>query len=424
MPVGVNQMVKGRANPTGGAPRVILCTLGTLGDVRPFVLMAEELCSRGLLVEVLTNENWAALVRQTGASFIPIAPADPPQDGRDDFAFFKRNILPSFHHSYRRITDKVGEHPRPFLVFRSGMLGASCAAEKYSLHALRVVLQPSALESRARPPWPLSILADGMWGPVGRNFLVPLALACGNAFSRYRLYIERFRTSTGLPARSKRQENKVPTAVLCPAWFCGPGDPKVPGCTYFGFPFSKGTASAENRFDTRGAIIFTPGTGRVDVEGYTHQAASICRELKRPGLVLSRHAPSNGPIRVINHSDLAPLLPGALALVHHGGIGTTAEAIRAGIPQLIIANRFDQPDNAFRVAQLGLGAAILKDQPDAKLIADTLMKAITSNHIATQISTAKHLLEQNSAINSVCDRIVASLPSQGGTREASEGRKI
>lgn len=43
------------------------------------------------------------------------------------------------------------------------------------------------------------------------------------------------------------------------------------------------------------------------------------------------------------------------ALVHHGGIGTTAQALAAGIPQLVMPLAHDQFDNAARVKRLGVG---------------------------------------------------------------------
>ena len=41
-------------------------------------------------------------------------------------------------------------------------------------------------------------------------------------------------------------------------------------------------------------------------------------------------------------------------MVHHGGIGTTAQALAAGVPQLIMPLAHDQPDNAARVQRLGV----------------------------------------------------------------------
>jgi UDP:flavonoid glycosyltransferase YjiC (YdhE family) len=64
-----------------------------------------------------------------------------------------------------------------------------------------------------------------------------------------------------------------------------------------------------------------------------------------------------------------PILP---LLAHHGGIGTTAEALRAGTPQLIVPLAHDQFDNAARVTALGAGASL----PASRLDAGRLERAL------------------------------------------------
>jgi UDP:flavonoid glycosyltransferase YjiC (YdhE family) len=58
------------------------------------------------------------------------------------------------------------------------------------------------------------------------------------------------------------------------------------------------------------------------------------------------------------HADYVPfsqVLPRAAAIVHHGGVGTTSQGLRAGIPQLLMPMAHDQPDNAARLVRLGVG---------------------------------------------------------------------
>ena len=69
----------------------------------------------------------------------------------------------------------------------------------------------------------------------------------------------------------------------------------------------------------------------------------------------------------VSYAPFDALLPRLAALVHHGGIGSTAEALRAGIPQLVVALAFDQFDNAARLATLGAGLAMKETASDADL---------------------------------------------------------
>jgi UDP:flavonoid glycosyltransferase YjiC (YdhE family) len=92
-------------------------------------------------------------------------------------------------------------------------------------------------------------------------------------------------------------------------------------------------------------------------------AVAVCAALGARGLLLSKYAaaiPSRLPSDVY-HCTFAPfrqLLPRCAAVVHHGGVGTTAAALEAGCPQLVLPLAWDQPDNAARVTKLGVGLAL------------------------------------------------------------------
>jgi rhamnosyltransferase subunit B len=59
-------------------------------------------------------------------------------------------------------------------------------------------------------------------------------------------------------------------------------------------------------------------------------------------------------------------------LVHHGGIGTTAQALRAGRPQLVIPMAHDQFDNAARVKRLGVGSRIAHARASERALTEQL----------------------------------------------------
>src|SRR5205814_2229391 len=59
----------------------------------------------------------------------------------------------------------------------------------------------------------------------------------------------------------------------------------------------------------------------------------------------------------VGEVNLQALLPRVAAIVHHGGLGTTTEAMRSGTSQVVIPHNYDQPYYARRVAALGIGIA-------------------------------------------------------------------
>jgi rhamnosyltransferase subunit B len=153
---------------------------------------------------------------------------------------------------------------------------------------------------------------------------------------------------------------------MCPEWFAMPQRDWPHQCQFAGFPFTPATAlDAEltGFIQSRGApLVFTPGTGVTDTREFFRVARAVCRALGAPGVFLSAQAgsePEAPDILCRSFVDLGALLPHARLLVHHGGIGTTAQALRAGIPQVVMPKEFDQPDNAMRIAALRLGAVAL-----------------------------------------------------------------
>src|SRR5262249_14925638 len=116
-------------------------------------------------------------------------------------------------------------------------------------------------------------------------------------------------------------------------------------------------------------IVFTLGSSAVYAAGdfYT-QAAEAARSLgRRAGLPVGEdglspvagvppaaHAPAGTPIVSLAYAPHSELLPRAAAVVHQGGVGTTAQAMRAGRPMLVVPFSHDQPDNAERLRRKGV----------------------------------------------------------------------
>ena len=77
----------------------------------------------------------------------------------------------------------------------------------------------------------------------------------------------------------------------------------------------------------------------------------------------------------MQHWSFAPfdlLLPHAATLVHHGGIGTLAQALAAGVPHLVMPMGHDQPDNARRLERLGVGKTLPPKDFTVERVAEAL----------------------------------------------------
>ena len=122
---------------------------------------------------------------------------------------------------------------------------------------------------------------------------------------------------------------------------------------------------AVERFLEEGSppLVFVPGSANRQASRFFRTAVDACQYLGRRGLLLTRYRaqlPAVLPKEVLwfDYVPLGRLLPRALGLVHHGGIGTAAQGLAAGLPQLIMPMAYDQPDNANRLESLGVARTI------------------------------------------------------------------
>jgi UDP:flavonoid glycosyltransferase YjiC (YdhE family) len=110
----------------------------------------------------------------------------------------------------------------------------------------------------------------------------------------------------------------------------------------------------------------------------------------------------------VRHAAYAPfgkLLPRAAALVHHGGIGTTAQALRAGCPQLIMPMSHDQPDNAARCRRLGVGLKIERPFFSARRVSSKLDRLLNDPNVDRSVREVSARFDGRDGIDRACDLI-------------------
>jgi UDP:flavonoid glycosyltransferase YjiC (YdhE family) len=95
----------------------------------------------------------------------------------------------------------------------------------------------------------------------------------------------------------------------------------------------------------------------------------------------------------------------AAAVVHHGGIGTTQEALRAGCPELVVPHGFDQPDNAARVVRLGVGDVLPASRYRAGVAAEKLRALLTDEAVASRAQRAAAVIRAENGARVAADII-------------------
>jgi len=115
-------------------------------------------------------------------------------------------------------------------------------------------------------------------------------------------------------------------------------------------------------------VVFTLGSAAVLAAGSFYEvSARAAKRLGGRAVLLIGTDPRNRPteslpdsICVAEYAPYSALFNRASLVVHQGGVGTTAQCLRAGKPMLIMPYSHDQPDNARRMRRLGAGRTILR----------------------------------------------------------------
>ena len=361
--------------------RVVLSTGGSFGDLFPTLGLAIGLKQRGFNPVVATSEHYRAIVEGDGLAFHPVRPDlnpfDPDlltrvMDPRKGSEVIVRDIVvPAIRESFQDLmaviegADLVLSHPITF--------AAPLAAERQRVPWMSTVLAPlsffSVHDFPALPPFTGVARLTSLSPWIARVFL-RLSKAATN---RWTAPVDAFRRELGLPAVGsplfEGQFSPLGTLGLFSNVLATTQPDWPPHTTVTGFVFYDGHGEmppALARFldDGDPPIVFTLGSTAVGAGAQAFYADSIAaaRALGRRAVLLVGRREAGRSVTGLPAgmmaADYAPhhlLFPRAALIVHHGGVGTTGQALRAGRPALVVPHAHDQPDNGLRVARLGAG---------------------------------------------------------------------
>ncbi|MBL1074551.1 glycosyltransferase family 1 protein [Nocardia sp. 2] len=112
-------------------------------------------------------------------------------------------------------------------------------------------------------------------------------------------------------------------------------------------------------------------------------------------------------VRVVGDFAHDVVFPRCLAAVHHGGIGTLFESLRAGLPTLVCSVSFDQPMWGGQVAKLGIGAHLRFTQLTAERLRQALAPLLTPESRSRVAEFAATLQTEGGAARAA-DRVEAA----------------
>lgn len=371
--------------------RFLLLTAGTRGDVQPFVALGRGLRAAGHDVRLATHERFRGFVEVHGVPFAPLRNdllryGETPEgraltEGGGNPIRALRVALPIYAGMLRDAQaaaadgfDVVVHHPKT--------LAGPSLAERHGACAVRVLPVPALTPTRA---FPLPLLAQRDLGAfLNRASYAPVA-ASDRPFAGV---LRAWRRELGLPASPAGRGGDGATLypvseAVVPRPVDWPTDTRLTGYWFLNDPAPM-PADVE-AFLEAGRPPFVVGfsslVGR-DPVGRTRTVLEALAAVDARAVLVSGWGGLDadslplalrGRVHVVDAVPFERLFPRALAVVHHGGAGTTAEALRAGVPSLVVPFFGDQRYWGARVAALGVGPTPI---PQARLDAAGLRRAL------------------------------------------------
>jgi len=413
--------------------RIVLTTLGSFGDVHPYIGLARGLAARGHEPLIATSPYYRTKVEAAGVAFRAVRPDIDPTDAATvarimdpvrGSEFVVREValgnLRQTHADLRAATDGADAlvtHPLTF----AGRL----VAEERGLPWISSVLAPMSFFSAHDLP----VLAPAPRAHAARH----LGLAATRSLIHMAKVIARhwadpvraLRSELGLPETEDPvfEGQHSPHLVLAlfsrvlaapqPDW---PANSCITGNIFYdGAGDGEGATPELAHFLARGPapIVFTLGTSAVGAAGpFYEESAAAARGLGMRAVLLIGHDPRNRPqgppsddVCVCSYAPYSALFPRAAAVVHQGGAGTTAQALRAGRPTLVVPYSHDQPDNAYRVEQLGVSRTLYPRQYKGPRISQTLRALLDDPLVATRAADVAGRVQAEDGVGVACTEI-------------------
>ena len=409
--------------------------IGSLGDNLPFMALGAELTRRGHEVRLYGNEYFRRHAEDMGLHFTGTSAAaeyqaflDAPAatDPREGMRAVANGVMSKVDASYQLMRADV-------LPGQTIAIGSTFAfvprllEETHGVPAAVIHLSPAVLRSEYEAPRfsPLGHMAAlprfvkrFIWRTMDRKFMDPLYTAPFN----------QIRAELGLAPVERMFHHwlHAASAVLCmtPDWFCARQPDWPQNLALTGFPLVAHEASeplpdAVAAFLDAGPapVVITAGTANAVSHAFFSAALQACAMLGQRAIVVTadaRQLPPALPPDAI-HARYVPfeaLLPPAAAFIHHGGIGSVSQALRAATPQLIQPMAFDQFDNASRVVRLGVGRELLPRHFQPERVATALATLLGSAAVRSQCRLHAANLQHEDGISRACDVLLEKLASQ------------
>ncbi len=420
--------------------KIVFAVFGSLGDMHPMNALGLELKRRGHQIIFAAMEFYREKIETLGFEFRPMRPDLNPEDKElarrvmeaktGTELLLKEILLPNVRPQYEDLLKAVED--ADLLITGEVVFAAKSVAEKTGINWITTSLAPASFLSSYDPFVPPTAQWLRHFRFLGRplfgTIFVLIRRLVKSWLGEYRV----FRREIGLDEDHNPVFDGKFSDLLHLAMFSrvlGKPQPDWHSPTLqTGFCFYDGKddygAISEDLENFLGAgeppIIFTLGSAAVmDARDFFEESAQAAQILGRRAVLL--YGIFNDPPKIVGSGELrveserqiiavpyAPysqVFPRAACVVHQGGVGTTAQVLRAGVPHLVMPYSHDQPDNAARCERLGVAKIISRDSYTAETAAKTLRKLLSDASYKTNAREAALIVNAEHGTKVACDAI-------------------
>jgi UDP:flavonoid glycosyltransferase YjiC (YdhE family) len=411
--------------------RILLVTVGSLGDLHPYLALGRELQRRGHAPVVATLTGYGARVRAAGLEFHPVRPdidvEDPEElrramDPRTGSRYVVHDMaLGRLRESFddlraaTRDADLVVGHPIAY----GALLLARASRRPWVAVALSPLSLFSALDPPAFPGPPVLSAALAALPPFAQRALIALFDRATRSWLRpYRELERELGLAPGPNPIFRGQHSPHLNLGLFSPHFARPQADWPANTVATGFPFyahdDESMPEIERFLDAgEPPVVFTLGSAAVGLAGdfYKHSVLAVVRMGLRALLLVGRD-PANRPrfavpdsILAVPYAPHAAVFARAAAIVHQCGIGTTGEALRAGKPMLAVPYSHDQPDHARRLCRLGVARSLPRARYDAVTAGRELTLLLRDRGYAERAAALGAKVRAEDGVATACDAL-------------------
>lgn len=416
--------------------RIVLSNIGTFGDINPLIALALELKRRGHTPVMALPAVYQPKIVPLGLEFHPLRPdIDPTNTILVEMIYdvnkgtergLREFLFPVLRQTYDDLLDAATKPVRADLMLLGELNYAGpIVAEVTGIPWASYVLAPfsffSAFDPPVLPPYPRLARADKVVPGMGR------------AMRRLARFVTRkwpepiyaLRRELGLPPGSNPIFEAKHSPHLVLALFSRvlgveqkdwPPNTLITGfCFYDSDAGNAALPPHLEEFVSSGEppVVFTLGSAAVLAAGPFYEiSARAAKRLGGRAVLLIGTDPRNRPkqtlpdsICVAEYAPYSALFNRASLVVHQGGVGTTAQCLRAGKPMLIMPYSHDQPDNARRMTRLGVARTIQRSRYAPARVARLLHSMLAKPGLALNAEAAARRIAWENGVETACNAL-------------------